>query len=645
LLHHNGQNLSLGQTKIPNMSALDTASIEFIRANPLFQLLTATDQSRLLSAFKLLELKPDEPLYRLGEHSENICFVQSGVLEVADAAHACRLEEGALGTELLLGAQTLAFNVKALSSAKVFSFPVAALQEISHANPAVKSWLYDNYQALAQRVRQMGASAQAPTTAAVPTATAAAQAAPVTNKMLFGWLITLVLPLLTLYLGSSQGGLAKPALYFLAILSATVSMWIFDLVPAFVPPLFSLLAVVVLDVVPYQVALAGFASDGFFMLLSVFAIGAVLVISGLTYRLSLLILRFAPTDKWSNLSILVYGLLLTPIIPSQLGRGVIISPFLGSLVGVVGAEKIRKSLPKFYASALGGVALFASIFLTGKPANLIIFSLFDFQTQFEFGWGHWLAAASFTGLLLLVFFFVGQMIFFRHAEPFVLPKNVLKTQLEILGPMSAKEWGALASILFFVVGILTLPIHSLELAWIALFIVVCLFIFDIIQRADLNTRVDWTTLIFIGSIVTWAPIIRYTGIDAAISGLLQPIGVLMKTDLYMFTALLAVAIVMIRFVLPELVTEILLFTMLLPLAMKEGVSPWLIGFIILTVAECYIFKYQAPYFLQFDNQLASQGVQLGKDEKHLLRFNVYLTLSRVAVVLISLPFWKIMGVI
>lgn len=627
-----------------NMSVLDTASIEFIRANPLFQLLGVGDQSRLLSAFKLHELAQDEPLYQQGKYSDQVFLVQSGALQVSDAANACHIHDGTLGAELLLGAPASAFSVKAASPSRVFAIPVSALQEISHANPAMKTWLYQTFQGLSERLRPAVAGMSSVRPAPAKPEACSSETA-VSNKMLVGWVIALLLPLLTLYLGSSHGGLSKPALYFMAILSTTVSMWIFDLVPAFVPPLFSLLAVVVLDVVPYQVALAGFSSDGFFMLLSVFAIGAVLVISGLTYRLSLLILRFAPTDKWCNLSILVYGLLLTPIIPSQLGRGVIISPFLGSLVGVVGAEKIRKSLPKFYASALGGVALFASIFLTGKPANLIIFSLFDFQTQFEFGWGHWLAAASFTGLLLLVFFFVGQMIFFRHAEPFVLPKNVLKTQLEILGPMSAKEWGALGSILFFVMGILTLPIHSLELAWIALFIVVCLFIFDIIQRADLNTRVDWTTLIFIGSIVTWAPIIRYTGIDTAISGLLQPIGVLMKTDLYMFTALLALAIVMIRFVLPELVTEILLFTMLLPLAMKEGVSPWLIGFIILTVAECYIFKYQAPYFLQFDNQLASQGVQLGEDEKHLLRFNVYLTVSRVAVVLMSLPFWKIMGVI
>lgn len=630
------------------MSALDVASIDFIRDHPLLGMLNATDRSRLISSFQLRQLSEGESLFLEGEKCDQVCFMRSGVLEVFNAQNSCQIEQGTLGLELLLGAVHSEFGVRALSSATVLTLQVAALADIVNGEPKIRSWFYDQFRLLSNLIRHIDTSPlvakdaqqaqewkQAPDNVSFDSSI----------RRLIGWMLSLGLPLLTLYMGSFYATLDKSAVYFLAIMSATVSMWIFDLMPAFVPPLFSLLAVVVLDVVPYQVALAGFASDGFFMLLSVFAIGAVLVISGLSYRLSLMILRLAPSDTWSNISVLLYGLLLTPIIPSQLGRGVIISPFLGSLVGVVGAAKIKKSLPKFYASALGGVALFASIFLTGKPANLIIFSLFDFQTQFEYGWGHWLVAASFTALLLLVFFLVGQWIFFKHSESFVLPKNVLKAQLEILGPMTTKEWGALLAILFFIVGILTLPFHSLELAWIALFILVCLFIFDIIERADLNTRVDWTTLIFIGSIVTWAPIIRYTGMDVVISSLLEPIGVMMKSNFYLFSTLLAVAIVLIRFVLPELVTEILLFTMLLPLAMREGISPWVVGFIILTVAEGYVFKYQAPYFLQFDNQLTSQGVTLGKDEKHLLMFNAYMSLARVAVIIISLQFWKFMDII
>ena len=86
-----------------------------------------------------------------------------------------------------------------------------------------------------------------------------------------GWLLALTLPPLVWYV---LGLHAQPGdiRYFLAILTCTVVLWLFNLVPAFVPPLFSLLAIILFDVASPAVAAAGFSSTGFFMLLSIFAI-------------------------------------------------------------------------------------------------------------------------------------------------------------------------------------------------------------------------------------------------------------------------------------------------------------------------------------------------------------------------------------
>ena len=119
----------------------------------------------------------------------------------------------------------------------------------------------------------------------------------------------------------------------------------------------------------------------------------------------------------------------------------------------------------------------------------------------------------------------------------------------------------------------------------------------------------------------------------------------MKTQLPLFILALCFTIIVVRLALPEIVTEVLLVTLLLPLSSAAGVSPWLLGFIILTMCEAYIFPYQTPYHIQLKNQLALLGQEELYDQKKVIRFNIVLTLARVAAIYASLPFWKYLDIL
>jgi len=184
-------------------------------------------------------------------------------------------------------------------------------------------------------------------------------------------------------------------------------------------------------------------------------------------------------------------------------------------------------------------------------------------------------------------------------------------------------------------------------AWskMSMAILLTLLFFGAISKDDLSHRIDWSILIFIGSIIAWVPVMKMTGIEMVIAKTFSWAGVYMKSDLELFIVALCGFIILIRFALPELVAEILLVTILFPLAQAQGVSLWLIGFVILTMCEMYIFPYQAPYFVQMKNLLSSLGQDGKYAEGRIIAFNAAMTLARVAAIYASIPFWKYMKIV
>lgn len=620
------------------MRELDQSGIDKLLQEPIFKLISPEDQARLLTHVRVREFAPGEPVFDPSTSLGQVFLIHTGCLEVKGTRATSQRDRGFIGEELVLGANAYTGTATATQPTVVYAFPVRYLSDLVSAYTSVKSLFFASYAKQDNVPANQGRL--------VTSTENASRAAPERfGAQLFGWVAAVAAPLLLWHFCIGLG-LNKDAAYFVAIVSCAVVMWLFNLVPAFIPPLFSILAIILFDIAPAHVAVAGFSSNGFFMLLSIFSIGALMVISGLTYRISLHILKVVPaTPFWYNISLFLYGLILTPVIPSQLGRTTIVGPFLSTLIETAGAKKNDPAVANMVVSAMAGVGLAASIFLTGKPANLIIFGLFDTQTQFTFAWLQWFFAAAFTGLLMVALYLAIAFAFFRKTVQVGIPKHVIKSQIRTLGRMTPIEWAAVLAITMIVTGILTASLHMVEIPWMAMTIFVTLLLFGTIQKDDISRRVDWSVLIFIASIVGWVPVMKLTGIDAQIASSFSWVGGYMKTQLPVFILVLCVVIILIRFALPEIVTEILLVTLLLPLASRSGVSPWLIGFIILTMCEAYIFPYQAPYHLQLKNQLAAAGQENSCDESKVVRLNILMTLIRVAAIYMSLPYWKYLDIV
>ncbi|MCG8472811.1 MAG: anion permease [Desulfobacterales bacterium] len=613
-----------------------------LRKDPVLSRAPAGELAHMLMHLTQRHVKEGEMLFLENEAADEVYLIQGGTFVCTDSRENSErqsfrkpVSSGYLGQEAVLGAQVYSQTAVAKEPSIVIAFPTDDIRHLADSHPEIKGLFFQSW-------LSCGAEAS---TASVGFTKKSGRGETFPVKESVGWLAILG----CMWAGwffSLRMGIPAETVYYMAIIAAAVVMWVFQLVPAFAPPLFVVAMVILFDIVPADVAVTGFSSGSFFMLLSVFGVGAVMVVSGLTFRLSLMVLKMVPPSSfWYSVSLFVSGLFLTPVVPSQGARMAIVSPFLVDLLGASGVGKREILGARFVNSTLGGVGLGASIFLTGKPVNLIVLGLFDYQTQFAFQWVNWLLAASFTGVLMLAFFLGLSRLAFKDARNFQIPRSTVTQQLDLLGPVSKLEWAAMASVMVLILGILFSSVHKVDIPWMALAILTVLILFDVVGKKEIRNQIDWPTLLFVGAIIAWLPVMSLTGLDLLVAGQLGWLGEIMKNSFPEFIVVLSILIVLVRLVLPEPITVILFVTALFPLADAAGISPWIVGFIVLTMAEGYIFSYQCGYFIQLKEILSMNQLEDAFHEKRIVLFNLFMMAGRIVAIYASIPFWRFLNII
>ena len=404
-----------------------------------------------------------------------------------------------------------------------------------------------------------------------------------------GWLLTALLPPGVWY-AAHAGGMPHDAAMFLGIFSAAVLMWIFKLVDEYVPGLFILLAAICVGMAPAKVVFSGFASDGFFMAMSILGLGTVIVTSGLSYRVSLLLLRWLPKNQVGlHAGLLGMGTLLTPILPTANGRVALMAPIFNDLFEVLRLRPGGKAANQLAIATFTGVTLFSGMFLTSKSVNFVVFGMMSSQMQGQFQWVAWLVASAAVGLALLVAYALMVVLFYRNREPVTVATQTVASQLQLLGALKQREWAAIGGVVLFLVGILSFSVHAIPPPWIGLSILYGLLLCGFLTKKEFRQQVDWPFLIYLASIVGIIAIINCVGLDRLIAHQLSGLGQVMRTDFAGFILLLAAITFVLRLVMPINAAIVILAAVFMPLADHAGINQWVVGFIILVLGEMWMF--------------------------------------------------------
>lgn len=629
---------------LPEAQASATAwLIELLKHEPIISRSSYESLSRLLPHVSRVSLRAGQPLYRAGNRADILYFVASGSVKLYAGGGTTAITEatladnhigvisgGYVGEEAILGSETYMADAIAAEDIELVLYPREHFNTLLAANPSIRAEYF---------VSLMNRFSREPLQATPGKAAVADDGG--SWSQVIGWLLAIGLPPLV-YFGIGHE-LDVPAKLYLGIFTATVVMWVFRLTADFIPGIFAVAGTLVFDLVPQNVILSGFASDGFFMALSILGLSAVITSSGLSYRLMLWVLKSLPATKfWTNFGIMTTGILLSPVVPSINGRVAMVTPLLIDMTESLRYKFKGVAATRLATSAFYGVGVLSAVFLTSKSANFVIYGLLPAHAQEEFSWFHWMWAGIVCGGVMVGAYLVLSAVFFRTDEKAHLSKDVIRAQLELLGPMRSREWASLFGIAVFGIGVVTASVHQIQPPWVALLLLYFLLAFNYLRSNEFRDKIDWPFLIYFAGLVGMVSAMNYLGLTKFLAGHLAWLGDSMRLNFPAFLLMLTCVMFALRLVAPNNAVIAVSATVLMPLADLNGVNPWVIGFIILTMSEHWFFPYQCTYYVQFEELTKRKRTF---NEKSFITFNALTTLIRLAGVYASIPFWRSLGLL
>ncbi|GAD02093.1 SLC13 family permease [Agarivorans albus] len=604
---------------------------QFLKSNPAFSGCQKEDLARLLANITVVKLAPGEVVCRSGEDANNLYYLLEGELQTTNKDQVKGPISGFFGEESALGMRSYIYDIEVVESAELVVLPLAAILTLEAYSSFKQSLLDSFHSRLAGQTH-------------IEVDLSPKHDIEVGYRQIIGWLFAIITPLM-IYWGLilSQQPLHQDAIYFASILGICSVMWIFRLLPDYVPGLFAVLSAVLLGITTSESAFSGFSSNSFFMALSILGLSAVIRSSGLSYRMLLHLLLIGPASKiWYNISFFSVGALLTPVVPTVNGRVTIVAPFLKDLLSGASKEAREQEGPRLKASLLFGASLLSPIFVSSKSVNFIVLGMLPQQVQQYFQWLDWLLAALVCGMVLLALYAVSLCWVYRNKQSLKLPKTTSLQQLKTLGSLNPAEWSSILGLIVLISALLFANIHRIEVAWVALAILFYLMMFGFLDPNQFRTKIDWSFLVFLGSLIGVVDIIHQVELDTWLTGKIYWLAAYMQESLALFVVLLAVIVSLIRLILPINATVIILATLLIPASIEVGVNPWVIGFLILFLSESFFWPFQASYYMQFLS--LTTGI-VSNDEAKLMKMNVLIYLFKLVAVYLSIPYWQSMGLI
>jgi DASS family divalent anion:Na+ symporter len=610
----------------------------YIRSLPILIDCDRRSVARLVPTIEILECAVGDILFKAGMAADKLYYIAKGSVSLtSDQRVKDVLKSGIyLGEEAAVGAEYYLSQANITEPTTLLVFPRDIMMELVKTNAQAQTHFFQYH---------IGhyCDPQHPDTTLIqekiePKIDKLHQA-----KLNIGWLLCLIVPALVYSSLLNNSDLSWPAINFLTIFSAAIIMWVFSLLPEYIPALLVIMGVIVLGLVPSHVILAGYSSGTFFIALSVFGIGAVLIQSGLIYRAVLHVLRNTPNNNIAyNCAIYIIGLLLTPVLPMVNGRINIIAPLLSDISDLLGYKRMQVAATRLAVSAFAGATLFSACFLTAKSVNFAVFGFFPEQIQVQFTWGFWLYASLVAVIVLFVLDFIAASFFFRTDEKPKLQRDHINAQLKIIGPMRMDEWVAGIAVIIFFVGMLTSYMHKIDPPWIGFSVLFILLALGTINKKGFQQGIDWSFLFMLGAFVGLVKSISFLDIDTWFSKHVFWISDFMLGDFYLFALVLAATVYTIRLFIPPNTTVILMCSILIPLSVHHGINPWLVTFMVLMFTDGWFAAYQNHYYQELAKNTDKKPLFA---KKQFIRFSLFSNLTRVLAVLASIPYWEYLGLI
>ena len=441
---------------------------------------------------------------------------------------------------------------------------------------------------------------------------------------------------------SPPPGLSRQAYLTLGTLAAALPLLVLGTLADHLVTLLLLVAWAGLGLVSPRVALSGFASPGWFLVLSVLAVGVALGRSGLLYRLVLTLLeRVPPRHSLLLLALSASGLLLSPAMPNATARTALAAPLAVGVAEGLGYPTRSRGSAAVGLTILLGFGQMCTLFLTGSSSGLLVHSLLPPESQARFSWGAWLVAALPLHLVIFALTFAAILLFLRPEQAPGRPRDTVRLQRQVLGPVSRAEWLTGLVVALMVLAFVFGPLVGLEPAWAAVVAMVVLAAAGVLDQQSFRSGVNWSFLIFFGGMTSLGTVFSAVEVDAWLAALAtRPLAPLAATPA-LFLLALGLTGYLLNLAVRWQAACVLMTLVLVPVVQPLGIEPWVVGITALVTTNMWFLPYQSTIY---------QAIYYGADEQSFSHaqarpISLVYGLACLLGLLVSVPFWETLGLL
>jgi di/tricarboxylate transporter/CRP-like cAMP-binding protein len=430
--------------------------------------------------------------------------------------------------------------------------------------------------------------------------------------------------------------------HVLASLLASLPLFAVEALPDGIVALLLASVWVVSGVTTPRIALGGFATGNWVLVVSTLAVGAAIASSGLLYRMALWVVANSRGGYPGQvIGLGVAGMLVGPAAPNATSRVALVAPAVTELIDALGYPPGSPAALGLAMAVLIGFGQVVALFLTSSTTSVLVYAVLPEATRASVSWGGWFVRALPTHVVL----FVGLAAFilwrYRPRESASSkPSSALALQRALLGPPSRHEITAMVMTAFILVGFSTQPLHGVDPAWIGVIALAVLAGTGVLATNGLSS-INWSFALLSGILTSMSEVFADTQLDKWLAGIATlAVGGLASSPVA-FVAALTVLCYALSLVMRWQAAAPLLTISLAPVGIGAGIDPWVIGLIALMGCNGFFLPYQSTTYLALYHGTNGRLFTHRQARPMAVAYAVVTLVALCA----SVPLWRAMGLL
>ncbi|HET6318510.1 MAG TPA: SLC13 family permease [Chloroflexota bacterium] len=439
-------------------------------------------------------------------------------------------------------------------------------------------------------------------------------------------------------------GLSERGWHALVTLIGILPLLALEVVPDGIVALLLAAAWVVGGVTAPRIALGGFATTNWVLVVTALAVGSAIASSGLLYRMALWTVAHSRGGfPGQAISLGIAGMMIGPAVPNATSRVALVAPAATELIDALGYPRGSRPAIGMAMAILMGFGQIVAVFLTSSTTSVLVYAVLPEAARASLNWGTWFARGAPTHLLL----FAGLVSFIiwryrpRAAETTRQnARHALALQQALLGRPSRQELIALGITIFVLVGFATQPIHHLDPAWVGVLALAALAGTGVLTANGLS-GVNWSFALLSGILTSMSDVFADTGLDTWLGNLAtHTVGGLASTPV-LFVAALTLVCYAFSLVMRWQAAAPLLTISLAPVAASAGIDPWVVALIALVACNGFFLPYQSTTYLALYHGTNGRLFSHPQARPMAIAYGVVTLLALCA----SVPVWRLWGLL